>query len=151
MNKIIFLLFAAFSVATLTTVSAEACPKLQGKFQCYHYDEIQNVEFQYKSVNGVSIYQLNGQEIVADGQPRKMNLGGTFTAACKDETLALITEQDLPKAKCRDNIETKSISHTALWTLTQGHLVQTDLITLNCVDGSKVSYDFGSYDCAPRE
>lgn len=147
MNKIIFLLF---SVLSTVAVSAGACPELQGQFQCHHYDETQNVDFQYKSVNGVSIYKLNGQEIVADGQPRKMNLGGTFTAACKDETLALITEQDLPKAKCRDNIETKSISHTALWSITQGHLVQTDLITLNCVDGSKVSYDFGSYDCSPR-
>jgi hypothetical protein len=79
------------ALGLLLSSAAFACPQISGTFHC-NSDQPEDIVVQTRVENGVTIYNYNGQDIIADGVQRDYSSQGTtvkLAATCNDTTFTM--------------------------------------------------------------
>lgn len=104
------------SLMTLLTLSAYACPNLEGSYRCsgVGYDFVSKIDQTIE--NGAHVYMVNEQGgtevVIADGQWRNAPMNGQMTsirAVCMGTNLVLTMVQSVPQVG-----EVKAVSTISL-------------------------------------
>lgn len=147
MNRTIFFVIGLFQ---WMAISAQACPQLQGQYQCNHIDELVNIEFTTRLIQGKPVYTVSGMEVIPDGQARSTGKNSSFSATCFDDTLMMQNELLTSSALCHGNVKTTSISYIYYWTKMGNSITERDMLLMKCEDGSEIPYGLATFACAPR-